>query len=48
MPNHDEDISDVTSFFEENAEVIGGDIIQKTVNSSYTREKMCRWHNHIK
>ena len=43
MPDHDEDISDVAALFEENAVVIGGDIIQEVVKSHLTPgAKMCR------
>ena len=43
MPDHDQDISDVAALFEENAVVIGGDIIQEVVNSHLTPgAKMCR------
>lgn len=43
MPDHDEDILDVTALFEENAVVIGGDIIQEVVKSHLTPgAKMCK------
>lgn len=43
LPDHDQDISDVAALFEENAVVIGGDIIQEVVNSHLTPgAKMCR------